>query len=63
MENSIKKAKPENKTCPKCSKQFECLHNSDCWCFKYKIPAENLKIITETYDNCLCPDCLKEFCA
>ncbi len=49
------------KTCPRCGKEFECLHNQDCWCMDYKISPENLELIKKTYPDCLCPDCLASY--
>jgi hypothetical protein len=50
--------KPDFKTCPRCGKQFECLHAAGCWCFDYTISLENQKKLKEEFDNCLCPECL-----
>jgi hypothetical protein len=54
-------AKPKIKNCSKCGKSFECLHNAECWCMDYKISPANMKLVQETYSDCLCPDCLKEY--
>lgn len=54
-------ADPTPKTCPRCGKDFECLHAPGCWCFDYKISPENLEKLKRDYDNCLCPECLKEY--
>ncbi|MCD4771956.1 MAG: cysteine-rich CWC family protein [Bacteroidales bacterium] len=51
----------KRKICPKCSKEFNCLNNSDCWCLKYKISEENLTILKNTYKDCVCEECLKGF--
>ncbi|PKP48448.1 MAG: hypothetical protein CVT94_08315 [Bacteroidetes bacterium HGW-Bacteroidetes-11] len=50
--------KPDLKTCPRCGKQFECLHAPGCWCFAYTVSVENQKKMREEFDNCLCPECL-----
>jgi len=48
------------KKCPKCSAEFLCYSSSDkkCWCDNYFVSADNLKLLAENYNNCLCPDCL-----
>jgi transposase len=52
---------PKQKTCPRCGRRFECLHNETCWCFAYVVPPENLEVIRKTYPDCLCPACLAIF--
>ena len=49
------------KICPKCGKEFDCYHNSSCWCLKYKLSKENISFLKNTYDDCLCEDCLREY--
>ncbi len=51
----------EKKICPRCGSEFLCSASSRCWCYEYEISAENLEIIEDKYDSCLCPDCLKMF--
>jgi hypothetical protein len=58
--NSIKIA-PKNKTCPKCGAGFECQGEEDCWCESYQILQKDFLRITQTYSDCLCPSCLKEY--
>lgn len=50
--------KSVEKNCSKCNKPFECLHTAECWCMEYEISPENLKLLKESFDNCLCPQCL-----
>jgi hypothetical protein len=32
-----------------------------CWCESLQVPVETLGQLRGTYDNCLCPACLKEY--
>jgi hypothetical protein len=57
----MEKNSPEIKACSKCGKSFECLHSTECWCMDYEISPENLKLIKETYSDCLCPKCLSTY--
>jgi hypothetical protein len=55
--------KPEEikvKGCPKCGTKFKC-EGEDCWCHNYQILNKNVHYIRITWDDCLCPSCLKEF--
>jgi hypothetical protein len=52
-EKSIKK-------CPKCGVLFSC-EGDDCWCHDYQILNKNIQLIRSTWNDCLCPSCLKEF--
>ncbi|MCF8229516.1 MAG: cysteine-rich CWC family protein [Bacteroidales bacterium] len=49
------------KICSKCGKSFECSHSKECWCNEYQISEKNLKLLRETFRDCLCPDCLLEY--
>jgi hypothetical protein len=50
------------KSCSKCLVSFECTNEtSGCWCEQLVIPPMVLAHLKETYANCLCPQCLKEF--
>jgi len=49
------------KKCPKCGAAFECLGEEDCWCESYQILQKDFLIITQNYNDCLCPTCLKEY--
>jgi len=57
----MEKHDPKIKNCSKCGKTFECLHTADCWCMEYDISPENLKLLQETFSDCLCPDCLEGY--
>jgi len=50
--------KPTLKTCPRCGKDFECLHAVGCWCFGYTLSPENIEKLRTEFSNCLCPECL-----
>ena len=47
------------KTCEKCGTTFEC-ELVTCWCFEVNLNDEQRKKLSEKFDNCLCPECLKE---
>ncbi|WP_430813375.1 cysteine-rich CWC family protein [Carboxylicivirga sp. RSCT41] len=48
------------KTCPKCGASYTCYSNTNktCWCNNFQIKTENLKVLADKYNGCLCPDCL-----
>ena len=50
----------QGKNCPKCGAAFECM-GDDCQCHNYQIINKNIHYIRQTWDNCLCPVCLKDF--
>ena len=51
------------RVCPKCSAAFECYRTVklSCWCENYTVRPENLKLLADKYNNCLCPECLQLF--
>ncbi|MBN1414856.1 MAG: cysteine-rich CWC family protein [Bacteroidales bacterium] len=49
------------KICPKCGKSFTCYGEGDCWCEKVRIHKKEMLIIQQTYNDCLCPECLGEY--
>ena len=55
--------KSETKICPKCGNSFECRNSNIVECACIQIPLENKvrQLISESYDDCLCIPCLKEF--
>lgn len=55
---SQKKEERMKKICPKCGKEFECVHSVDCWCVKVKL-SEETKQKLKVYNDCLCKDCLE----
>lgn len=46
------------KICPKCGKEFECIHSKDCWCAKV-ILSEAVRTRLKAYNDCLCKECLE----
>ncbi|MFY7963427.1 MAG: cysteine-rich CWC family protein [Chitinophagaceae bacterium] len=50
------------KICPKCKEYFECSINdiSKCQCFNITINADDLALIKQDFDDCLCGECLKK---
>ena len=52
----------ENKTCPRCSRYFECKVGDigHCQCSGFVLSASEMAFIEERYNDCLCGDCLKE---
>ncbi len=57
----MKSHKGTLKKCPSCGKFFTCQGDDDCWCEKVRINSPELKIIMNTYTDCLCQECLKKF--
>jgi hypothetical protein len=49
------------KKCPKCGKLFACYGEKDCWCEKVRIHKREMTEILQKYNDCLCPECLKEY--
>jgi hypothetical protein len=50
----------ENLTCESCGKDFKCeVSTGKCWCFEIKLDTEKIDKIKQTYENCLCKDCLE----
>ncbi len=49
------------KKCPKCGNLFSCEADNDCWCESFQIHKKEMLAITENYNDCLCPDCLKNY--
>ncbi|MBI1744432.1 cysteine-rich CWC family protein [Candidatus Acetothermia bacterium] len=48
--------------CPRCSRPSECgAETSSCWCARLNLSPATLKTLSDKYDGCLCPDCLKQF--
>lgn len=46
------------KHCPRCGKEFECVHSKDCWCAKV-ILNETTRAKLGVYNDCLCKECLE----
>ena len=51
---------PMKKICPRCGKEFECVHSVDCWCVTVKLTDATKAYLKEHYSNCLCKECLEE---
>ncbi len=50
------------KKCSKCHASFECGNEKPgCWCEDLLLDMQTLKELKLKYDNCLCPNCLKEY--
>jgi hypothetical protein len=53
---------PQTKSCSKCGESFECKADTGgCWCDAITISVENLEKLKQSFNDCLCPDCLKEY--
>jgi len=50
----------EMKRCPKCNKAFECKPGNitQCQCFGLKLTEPENDYMRDTYNDCLCGDCL-----
>lgn len=46
------------KTCPRCGKEFECVHSKDCLCAKMTL-SDATRAKLSVYNNCLCKECLE----
>lgn len=52
--------KYEIKRCPRCNKEFQCKSGNitQCQCFAIQLNSEELRLIKEIYDDCLCAECM-----
>src|SRR5437016_1703511 len=48
----------EIEICASCGSQFDC-HPGNCWCDAVCVPREALAEMRQSFDRCLCPNCLK----
>lgn len=50
----------EMKSCPRCSKNFECKTGniSECQCYGFKMTEELKAFLEQRYNDCLCRNCL-----
>ncbi len=48
------------KICPRCGKEFECIHSKDCWCITVHLSDRAKANLSKNYSDCLCKDCLEE---
>ncbi|MEI8046658.1 MAG: cysteine-rich CWC family protein [Bacteroidota bacterium] len=51
----------EQEKCPRCGHAFVCSTSAKCWCFEYDVKPDTMEMIQETWQGCLCPECLKSF--
>jgi hypothetical protein len=50
------------KKCSKCYNSFDCCNEKEgCWCENVFLDLETLKDLKNTFDNCLCAECLKVY--
>ncbi len=49
------------KKCPSCGRFFECKGTDDCWCESYLIHRKEYFRLTQEFNDCLCPECLKKY--
>lgn len=50
---------PGERRCEACGSTFGCgAEVGTCWCDEPRLDAKTLARLRETYDRCLCPDCL-----
>ena len=61
--NSRISMKVEIKSCPRCGESFACNNSNiiDCACSQIPLNSNARQLISESYDDCLCTSCLKEF--
>ncbi|MBD3670052.1 MAG: cysteine-rich CWC family protein [Gammaproteobacteria bacterium] len=52
--------KHELKTCPRCRNEFECKLGNilQCQCADIELSDGELETLNNSYDDCLCADCL-----
>jgi Cysteine-rich CWC len=47
--------------CESCGAEFTCnAGRESCWCFDIKVPPEDLDVLKENYNRCLCRECLEK---
>ena len=50
------------KECSKCGSSFTCTNETaGCWCENLQLSTQTLQFLKDSYENCLCPDCLKHY--
>lgn len=60
MTENISENSNDKLTCESCGKEFSCGANTGkCWCFEIDLSEEHLAQLKETFQNCLCENCLK----
>jgi hypothetical protein len=53
---------PVTKTCEACGRTFEC-GQWGCWCGQVGVTERQMDWIAARFQDCLCPDCLKNVSA
>ena len=51
------------KFCRICVSEFVCGSPFECWCSSIKLSREQLEMLKERADDCVCPDCLRKAAA
>ena len=47
--------------CESCGKEFSCGANvGKCWCFEVGLEKETSAELSESFNNCLCEECLSK---
>jgi hypothetical protein len=50
----------DTQTCESCGREFACGAGEErCWCDAVTLSPEQLAILREHFERCLCPDCLR----
>ena len=50
----------DKEKCPRCGRPFICSKSGKCWCYEVSTPVSALEMVSDLYDGCLCPSCLRE---
>ena len=37
------------------------MEENDCWCEQIQLSKKSMMELMESFDDCLCPDCLKKY--
>jgi hypothetical protein len=47
-------------TCESCGREFGCgADEGACWCAEVALGPDELAVLREHFERCLCPDCLR----
>ena len=47
-------------TCESCGREFTCgAQDGQCWCKEVELGPDQRAILSEHFERCLCPDCLR----
>jgi hypothetical protein len=56
---AIETEKGETLVCESCAAEFTCNAGQEtCWCFDVQVSTDDLGVLKENYQRCLCPQCL-----